>query len=88
MKGMAPDANAIGGVGLLLGLVLLVTQALDAATLGQILQSLIPGALVALSGWSLAANYRRLLRWAAKRESQMDTIAGRARDLLSGEPLD
>lgn len=84
MKGMSPEETAIGGVGLLLGLVLLATSALDAATFGVVLESLIPATLVAISGWSLTASYRRLRRWAARRERQMEEIAGRARELLKG----
>lgn len=85
-KGMSPEVNAIGGLGLVLGLVLLATRALDAATFGVVLESLIPATLVAISGWSLTANYRRLRHWADKRERQMEHIAGRARTLVSGPP--
>lgn len=74
----------LGGAAVVLGLVLLVTRALDAATVGPVLELLIPGVLAALGLGSLGGRTLRLRRWAKETELEMARIARRARVLVEG----
>jgi len=82
-KGGSKETTFMGAGVLAVGLVLLVTSGLDAATFGTTFETLIPALMAIGGGGVLAANYGRLRNWAAIRESQMEAIAGRARKLLS-----
>ena len=84
-KGGSRETTMMGVALSVFGLVLLVTAGLDAATFGTTFETLLPVLMTVGGGGIVAGNYFRLKNWAAKRESQMDTIAGRARDLLSKE---
>ena len=78
--------TAIGAVGLVPGLLLLVTAGLDEVTFGATLATLIPALLALSGGGILARNFLRLRKWADERERQMEHIAGRARALLEAPP--
>jgi hypothetical protein len=82
-KGGSKETTIMGAGALAVGLLLLVTSGLDAATFGATFETMLPALLATGGGGVLAANYVRLRSWAAKRESQMEAIAGRARELLS-----
>ena len=85
-KTWSKEVNAIGASALVVGLVLLVTSGLDAATFGATFEFLIPAMLALGGGGALARNFLRLRRWADNRERQMEHIAGRARALLEATP--
>ncbi len=77
------ERNVVGAAGLAIGLVLLVTSGLDAATFGSTFETLIPAVIALGGGGMITGNFLRLRRWADKRERQMEHIAGRARALLA-----
>ena len=85
-KGGSKGWSILGANGLVFGLLLLVTSGLDAATFGTTFETLLPVLLATGGGGVLAGNFVRLRSWAANRELQMEAIAGRARELLSGPP--
>ncbi len=82
-KGGSKEWNVAGATGLAIGLLLLVTSGLDAATFGATFEILIPGMMALGGGGMITGNFLRLRRWADKRERQMEHIADRARALLS-----
>lgn len=73
----------LGGAAALLGLVLLVTGALDAATFGPVWEMLLPAVLAALGFGSLASRTLRLRRWADETELGMSRIDERVRALVT-----
>lgn len=81
-KDAAKALSAIGAVGFVVGLLLLVTSGLDEATFRGILSALIPAVMALVGGGVVAGNSLRLRQWADKREEQMAYIAGRARALI------
>jgi len=83
-KGGSKETTIMGAGALAVGLVLLVTSGLDAATFGATFETLLPALMAIGGGGVLVGNYVRLRNWAARRERQMEAIAGRARELLSG----
>lgn len=85
-KGGSKETTMMGVALSVFGLVLLVTRGLDAATFGATYELLFPALMTLGGGGIVVANYVRLKNWAEKRESQMEAIAGRARDLLSSTP--
>lgn len=87
-KGGARGVTALGASGLAVGLLLLATSGLDAATFGATFETLIPAFFALMGGGALAGNFIRLRRWADERERQMAHIAGRARALLEAHPLE
>ncbi len=82
------ERNMVGAAGLAIGLVLLVTSGLDAATFGATFETLIPAVIALGGGGMITGNFLRLRSWADKRERQMEHIADRARALLSAPPAD
>lgn len=85
-KGGAQGVAAAGGSALAIGLLLLVTSGLDAATFGATFELLIPAVMATAGGGALAGKFLRLKRWAGLRSHQMEHIAGRARALLASPP--
>jgi hypothetical protein len=85
----AKAVTALGVVGMVLGLPLLITSGLDVATFGPTLAVLIPAMMTVAGGGLLSGNFLRLRRWAGERDGQMDYIAERARVMLhEGTPED
>ncbi len=80
--------TAIGSTGLAIGLLLLVTSGLDAATFGATFETLIPALLALGGGGMITGNFLRLRRWADKRERQMEHIADKVRALLTAPPAE
>lgn len=74
----------LGAAAVAIGLVVLVTQALDGATFGPLLETLLPAVLALLGAGSLAGRTLRLRRWADETELEMARIAERARALVEG----
>lgn len=74
----------LGAAAVAIGLVVLVTQALDGATFGPLLETLLPAVLALLGAGSLAGRTLRLRRWADEKELEMARIAERARALVGG----
>lgn len=74
----------LGAAAVAIGLVVLVTQALDGATFGPLLETLLPAVLALLGAGSLAGRTLRLRRWADETELEMARIAERARALAGG----
>lgn len=73
--------SAAGVFGLFVGLLTLVTSALDAATFGPVLEVLLPALLALVGGGAIGMNVLRLRQWADDRERKMESIARRAREL-------
>ena len=84
-KGGSKETAMMGAGVLAVGLVLLITSGLDAATFGATFETLIPALMAMGGGGILAGNFVRLRNWAARRESQMEAIGSRALDLLAAE---
>ena len=80
--------TAIGGSFLAIGLLLLATSGLDAATFGTTFETLIPAVLALVGGGSVAGNILRLRKWAHLRERQMEQVAGRVRALLAAPAVE
>lgn len=80
--------TAIGSTGLAIGLVLLATSGLDAATFGATFETLIPALFALAGGGFVAGNFLRLKRWAGERERQMEHIADKVRALLAAPPAE
>lgn len=74
------DGSAAGVIGLFVGLLTLVTSALDAATFGPGLEVLLPALLALVGGSAVGMNVLRLKQWADDREQKMESIARRARE--------
>lgn len=87
-NGLATAVTAIGGAGLVIGLLLLATSGLDARTFGTAFETLIPAFLALSGGGTLTWHVFRSRQWAEERERQMEHIAARARALLDGPPTE
>jgi hypothetical protein len=79
------EVAAIGGLAAVVGLLLLVTRGLDAATFGMVYELLIPVVLSLLGGAFVTATVLRARRWADRDEARMERIADRATALLAGD---
>ncbi len=87
-KAGSKEVNRAGIFMLVVGLILLVTRGLDAATFGALGELLVPGLAVLGGGSALAWNRLRLAAWADERERQMEHIGQRAQELLQSPPAD
>jgi len=81
-KGGSKEWTIAGAAGLALGLLLLVTRGLDAATFGTFKEMFIPAVMALGGGGVLGGNFLRLRSWADRRQRQMEHIAARAQALL------
>ena len=73
--------TAAGAFGVFAGLLSLVTNALDAATPGFVVEVLLPLLLVLVGAGAVGLNVMQLRRWAGDRERLMEHIVERARAL-------
>ncbi len=87
-KGGSKEMTIMGATGLAVGLLLLVTSGLDAATFGSTFETLIPVLISLGGGGVLTGNFIRLRRWAAERERQMEHIAQRAKALIGAPAVE
>ena len=87
-NGRAKAVTAVGTVGAVVGLFLLATSGLDERTFGTVFATLIPALFALAGGGTLTWHALWSRRWAGERERQMEHIAGRARALLDGPPIE
>lgn len=78
----AKEVTALGAIGAMIGVLLLVTAGLDEATFGATFAVLIPAVFAVFGGGLVVFNRLRLTRRADERDRQMEHIAVRARVLL------
>jgi hypothetical protein len=80
------EVLGLGSAALVVGLLFLLTSALDAATFGPILEWLIPAVVAALGAGSIAARSVGMRRWEVEAEQEMERIVDRTRALLEAPP--
>ncbi|MGI9037690.1 MAG: hypothetical protein ACR2GQ_02405 [Gemmatimonadota bacterium] len=80
------EVLGLGSAALVIGLLFLLTSALDAATFGPILEWLIPAVVAALGAGSIAARSVGMRRWEVEAEQEMERIVDRTRALLEAPP--
>ena len=82
LKGNATELNYLGIVGIVMGLIILISSAIA----GKLPEGLFLSAVFGATGiGAMTSNVLRLPRWAQEREEQFEYIASRARALIAEE---